>query len=86
MLYSKILKANQILSQNLMKTPSTYELAIFLEIDEKIINEVLLANSEVESLDKILIEDGRNFELYDTIGYYDQNNIRWLDNVNHRNL
>jgi len=73
LLYSKILKANQILSQKLMKTPSTYELAIFLEIDEKIINEVLLANSEVESLDKILIEDGRNFELYDTIGYYDQN-------------
>ena len=56
-----------------MKTPSTYELSIFLEIDEKIINEVLLANTEVTSLDKVLIEDGKNFELYDTLGYYDQN-------------
>lgn len=73
LLYNKILKANQILSQKLMKTPSTYELSIFLEIDEKIINEVLLANNEVTSLDKVLIEDGKNFELYDTLGYYDQN-------------
>lgn len=73
LLYNKILKANQILSQKLMKTPSIYELSIFLEIDEKIINEVLLANNEVTSLDKVLIEDGKNFELYDTFGYYDQN-------------
>lgn len=73
LLYNKILKANQILSQKLMKTPSTYELSIFLEIDEKIINDVLLANNEVTSLDKVLIEDGKNFELYDTLGYYDQN-------------
>lgn len=73
LLYNKILKANQMLSQKLMKTPSTYELSLFLEIDEKIISEVLIANNEVASLDKILIEDGQNFELYDTLGYYDQN-------------
>lgn len=73
LLYNKIIKASQILSQKLMKNPSTYELSVFLEIDESLINEVLLANSEVASLDKVLAEDGQNFELYDTLGYCDQN-------------
>ena len=42
-LYSKILKAYEILSQKLMKIPSNYELSLFLEIDEKIIDEVLVS-------------------------------------------
>jgi len=70
-LYNKINKASQILSQKLMKNPTSYELSLFLEIDEKIIDEVLIANSTIDSLDKLLTEDGKNFELYDTIGYYD---------------
>jgi len=69
-LYNKINKASQILSQKLMKNPTSYELSLFLEIDEKIIDEVLIANSTIDSLDKLLTEDGKNFELYDTIGYY----------------
>ena len=72
MLYSKILKSYEILSQKLMKVPTTYELSIFLEIDEKIINEVLSANAYVDSLDKIIMEDGKELELYDLIGYNDQ--------------
>lgn len=70
-LYSKILKAMEILSQRLMKIPSTYELSLFLEIDEAIIENVLTANATVESLDKIISQDDKNLELYNKFGYCD---------------
>ena len=70
-LYSKILKAMEILSQRLMKIPSTYELSLFLEIDETIIENVLIANSTVESLDKIISQDDKNLEMYNKFGYCD---------------
>lgn len=70
-LYSRILKGMEILSQKLMKIPSNYELSLFLEIDEKIIEDVLLANSSVESLDKIISQDDKNLELYNKFGYCD---------------
>jgi len=72
MLYSKTLKAKDILSQKMMKTPTTYELSLFLEIDEQIINEVLIANSTIDSLDKIISEEDKNLELYNKFGYCDQ--------------
>ena len=68
LLYSKILKAKEVLSQRLMKEPSTYELSLFLEIDEKIIS-----NMATDSLDKVIEEDGKNFALYDKLGYIDSN-------------
>lgn len=71
LLYSKILKAKEILTQKLMKEPTTYELSLFLEMDEAVISEVILANMTVDSLDKIIMEDDKNFELYDKVGYYD---------------
>lgn len=71
LLYSKILKAKEILSQKLMKEPSTYELSLFLEIDESIIDETIISNMAIDSLDKIISEDGKNLELYDKFGYYD---------------
>lgn len=70
-LYSKILKAMEILSQKLMKIPSTYELSLFLEIDEMLIENVLTANSTVESLDKIISQDDKNLELYNKFGCCD---------------
>ena len=70
-LYSKILKAKEVLSQRLMKEPSTYELSLFLEIDEKIINDTLISNMATDSLDRIIEEDGKNFALYDKLGYID---------------
>ena len=70
-LYTKILKAIEILSQKLMKIPSTYEVSLFLEIDEAIIEEVLMANASVESLDRIISQDDKNLELYNKIGYCD---------------
>ena len=71
-LHSKILKAYEILSQRLMKIPSNYELSLFLEIDESIIEETLMLNQRVESLDKIISQDGKNLELYDKFGYKEQ--------------
>ena len=70
-LYSKILKAIEVLSQRLMKIPSNYELSLFLEIDESVIEEVLMANSSVESLDRIISQDGKDLELYNKFGYCD---------------
>lgn len=71
-LYLKILKAKELLSQKLMKNPTIDELALFLEIDEKTIDETIIANSTIESLDKIISIDDKNLELYDKLGYYDE--------------
>lgn len=71
-LYSKILKASEVLAQRLMKIPTNYELSLFLEIDESIIEEVLAMNMQVESLDKIIYQDGKDLELYNKIGYCDE--------------
>lgn len=70
-LYAKILKGIEVLSQKLMKNPSNYELSLFLEIDESIIEEVLIVNSTIESLDQIISQDDKNLELYNKIGYCD---------------
>ena len=40
-------------------------------IDESLIDEVLKANTMVDSLDKIISEDDKNLELYDKLGYCD---------------
>ncbi len=70
-LYSKILKAREILTQKLMKEPSIYDLSLFLEIDEAMINEVIEANTVVDSLDRIISNDENNLVLYDTLGTID---------------
>ncbi len=72
LLYSKILKAKEILTQKLMKEPTTFELASFLEIDERIIDDTINANIMVYSLDKIIEEDAKDFALYDKIGCADK--------------
>ena len=72
-LYIKILHAKEVLAQKLMKEPSIYELSIFLEIDEKIIEDVIIANTTVDSLDKIIEGEDKSFDAYSKIGYYDEN-------------
>lgn len=71
LMYSKILRSKEILAQKLMKEPTNYELSLFLEIDERLITEIMNANLTVDSLDKIISEDDKNFELYDKYGYCD---------------
>ena len=66
-IYKQIIKAKNILTQKLMKEPTTFELAIFLEIDEKVINNVIQMVSSVDSLDRTIKSDGKDLSLYDTI-------------------
>ena len=72
LLYSKIMKAKESLTQKLMKEPTTYELSLFLEMDESLIEEIILANQTVDSLDKLLSEDDQSFSTYNKIGYCDK--------------
>lgn len=66
-LYKKIRTASNILSQKLMKEPSVNELAMFLEIDSFIIENVIKAMNKVDSLEKIVSSDGKNLTLLDTV-------------------
>ena len=54
-----------------MKVPTSYELSLFLEIDEKVIDEVINNYATIESLDKLVSADDKNLKLYDKIGYQD---------------
>ena len=66
-IYKKILEARTILTQKLMKEPSTYELSLFLELDEKVINNVLMIKDSVTSLDAAITKDGKTLSLLDSI-------------------
>lgn len=71
LLYKKILTASNILTQKLMKVPTTSELSTFLGIKEALINDAILSNTIVDSLDKLIDIDDKNFELYNKYGYMD---------------
>ena len=76
-LYKKINEAKTILTQKLMKEPSNYELSLFLEIDEKLIEEVINVNQTIDSLDREITEDGKKVFLYDVVGDANDN----IDNI-----
>lgn len=67
-LYKKINEAKTILTQKLMKEPSNYELSLFLEINEKVINDVINVNSPIDSLDREIKDEGKKLMLYDVVG------------------
>ena len=56
-LYKKILEARNILTQKLMKEPTIHEISSFLEIDERLINDVLKYQDSIKSLDEITNTD-----------------------------
>lgn len=66
-IYKKISEAKTILTQRLMKVPSNFELSVFLEIDEQVINHIEMITREIDRLDRIINEDGKNLILLDTI-------------------
>ena len=66
-LYRKILEARTLLTQKMMKEPSNYEISLFLEIDEAIINEVMRYQEKVKSLDEVVMDEGRKITLLDRI-------------------
>ena len=71
-LYKKILEAKNLLTQKLMKEPNTYELSLFLEIDECLINEVLRYQEKIKSLDEVIMDDGKEVTLLDQVQAYDK--------------
>ena len=66
-LYKKINTARSILAQELMKKPTTYELSSFLEIDPYIIDTVNNSMTKIDSLDRVLYNDGKEITIFDTI-------------------
>ena len=66
-LYKKICTARNILSQKLMKEPSVNELAMFLEVNPLIIDNVIKAMNKVDSLEKIISNDGKDLSLLESI-------------------
>lgn len=78
-LYKKINKIKDILSQRLMKEATNKEIALYLEIDEKIIEEVLNTFQMPDSLERTIYNDGKNLYLIDTI--YDKKDNYNIDNI-----
>lgn len=68
-LNSRIEKAKEILNQKLMRDVSNSEVAQFLEIDESLVDEAILASNFVKSLDYELSDEERKLNLYDSIRY-----------------
>ena len=66
-LYKKILETRTLLTQKLMKEVNIHDMATFLEIDEKLINDVIKYQEQSKSLDEYLTNDGENLTLLDRI-------------------
>jgi RNA polymerase sporulation-specific sigma factor len=75
----KIEEARTILTQKLMKEPTTKELADFINIPSNIVEEVSFSYQQIESLDKIISDDGKELTLLDTVA--GTNNIPSTDEI-----
>ena len=64
----KIEKAYVLLSQKLMKEPTTQEIANFLEIPEYYVSEAILSLNKIKSIDEPVNSEGRDLTLQDVIG------------------
>lgn len=69
----KIEKAYVLLTQKLMKEPTTYEIASYLEIPEYYVSEAILSLNKIKSIDEPVNGEGKEFTLQDVIGQ--SNNI-----------
>ena len=64
----KIEKAYILLTQKLMKEPSTLEIANYLEIPEYYVSEAILSLNKIKSIDEPVNSEGRELTLQDVIG------------------
>ncbi len=78
-LYKKINKIKDMLSQRLMKEATNKEIALYLEIDERIIDEVINSFQRPDSLERTIYNDGKDLYLIDTI--YDKKDNYNIDNI-----
>ena len=51
-LKKKIIETKETMSQKLGRTPSNLEISLFLEVEEELINEAIIATDEVSSIDE----------------------------------
>ena len=58
-LKKKILQAKELMMQRLGREPTNLEVSLFLEVDENMIDQALLATDEVDSLDDVSFLCGR---------------------------
>ncbi len=63
----KIEKAYILLSQKIMREPTSFELASYLEIDEELVNQAILSSYGVKSIDEPLNQEGKEVTLNDII-------------------
>lgn len=63
----KIEKAYILLSQKLMREPSTLELANYLELDEYLVVQALKSNYAVSSIDENLESEGKDINLHEIL-------------------
>ena len=67
-LNKKIIKTKEVMTQKLGREPSNLEIALFLEVDESLVNEAIISNEEVTSMEEIY-----------NIGRYDNTSVDVLD-------
>ena len=81
----KIEEARTILTQKLMKVPSSKELSTFLSLPVSLIEDISIANYQLDSLDKTINEDGKELTLMDTLiaptPYQDDNTIMLMEAI-----
>lgn len=66
-LYKKINEAQNILRQKLMREPSTYELSSFLELDYKLIENIITSMQSIDSLERTITSSDKDLSLFDTV-------------------
>ena len=85
-LYKKINEAKNILSQKLMKEPTVYELSSFLEIEPSVIEMAINSVRGVDSIDRVIYNDGKDVQILDTIkdekDYYNIDYMLLNDEIN----
>lgn len=85
-LYKKINEAKNILSQRLMKEPTIYELSSFLELDYKLIENIINSMKNIDSLERTISSDSKDLSLFDTISdekdYYNIDYIMLNEEIN----
>lgn len=81
-LYQKILQVKEYMTQKLMREPTTFEIACFLEMDEREVEDAVLANQFVKSLDYALNpeEEDKDMNMYDFTAFEEASyNPEYLD-------
>lgn len=66
-LYKKINEAQNVLRQKLMKEPSIYELSAFLELDYRLVENIITSMQSIDSLERVITNSDKDLLLSDTV-------------------